>query len=67
MALFHPRIAVAPELMERIRAHVRQVGYASVEEFVTHCVEKELRAVEVRSAADERALTERLRGLGYLE
>ena len=64
MPLFKPRVALDPELMDRIRAHVDQVGYASIEEFVRHCIEKQLAS---RAAADDAALTERLKGLGYLE
>ncbi|MCE2450937.1 MAG: hypothetical protein J4F35_22080 [Candidatus Latescibacteria bacterium] len=48
------------ELWQRVQAHVERVGYSSVEEFVIHCIEKEL---NVPSAADQ----ERIDGLGYLE
>jgi len=64
MPLFRPRVVLDPELMDRVRAHVDQVGYASIDEFVRHCIEKELAA---RGTADEAILTERLKGLGYLE
>ena len=64
MPLFRRRITLDSELMERVAAHVEKVGYSSVEEFVYHCIEKEL---EARQAADEDMVTERLRGLGYVE
>jgi len=64
MPLFRPRVGLDADLMTRVRDHVSRVGYASVEEFVRHCIEKEL---EAREAADDRALTERLKGLGYLD
>ncbi len=40
-------------------------GYSSVEEFVTHLIEKELARLE--NETDDRAAAERLRGLGYIE
>ena len=64
MPLFKHKIALDGELMKRVRAHVERMGYASVEEFVHHCIEKELTA---RQAADEDLVTQRLRGLGYVE
>jgi hypothetical protein len=50
--------------MDRVRTHVERMGYASVEEFVRHCIEKELAA---RAAEDDAVLTERLKGLGYVD
>ncbi len=62
--LFKRKIALDDQLWQRAQAHVEKVGYSSVEEFVVHCIEKEL---QVRSAADQAQIDERLRGLGYLE
>lgn len=39
-------------------------GYSSVEEFITHALEKELAQLE--SAGSEEELKKRLKGLGYL-
>jgi metal-responsive CopG/Arc/MetJ family transcriptional regulator len=39
-------------------------GYSSVEEFITHALEKELAQIE--SAGSEEELKKRLKGLGYL-
>ena len=64
MALFKRKIALDDELWLRAQAHVEKVGYSSVEEFVIHCIEKEL---DAPSAADQAQIEERLRGLGYLE
>lgn len=52
------------QLLEQIRARLEELGFESVEAFVHHCVEKELKA---RRGAEEAALAERLRDLGYLE
>ena len=64
MALFKRRIVLDDQLWQRAQAHVEKVGYSSVEEFVIHCIEKEL---DAPSAADQAQIDERLRGLGYLE
>ena len=64
MALFKRKIALDDQLWQRAEAHVEKVGYSSVEEFVIHCIEKELNAP---SAADQAQIEERLKGLGYLE
>ena len=64
MALFRRKIVLDDQLWQRAQAHVEKVGYSSVEEFVIHCIEKEL---DAPSAADQAQIEERLRGLGYLE
>ncbi len=51
-------------LIERARKVAEAAGYSSVEEFLTHMLEKELRQME--EAKDEADLKERLRGLGYI-
>jgi hypothetical protein len=50
--------------MNRVKRHAGEVGYSSVEEFVTHVLERELAAVE--EAEPDEALKKRLQGLGYL-
>ena len=60
-----PKIKIESGLFDRLK-HVTDVaGYSSVEEFVTHMIEKELEKIEV--ADDDKAVEERLRGLGYIE
>lgn len=64
MRLFRHKVTIDGELMERLRKHVERAGYASVEEFVRHCLDKEVSAGEV---ADDDMQRRRLRGLGYIE
>ena len=52
-------------LRERARLAAAKAGYSSIEEFVTHAVEKELARVE--EAESKEAVTQQLKGLGYLE
>ena len=52
------------ELLDRIRKYARIAGYSSVEEFITHALEKELAKLE--DADSEEEIKKRLRGLGYI-
>ena len=52
-------------LYERVKKIAQLAGYATPEEFVVHVVEKELSVLE--SASSDADVTERLRGLGYIE
>ena len=55
-------------LLERATKAAETAGYSSVEEFLSHLIEKELVKVEAAAtdAADEEELKERRRGRGYL-
>ena len=59
------KIKIDKALMDKVRKYAEMSGYSSVEEFVTHLIEKELARLE--NDADDRAAAERLRGLGYIE
>lgn len=68
--MFGSRIKLDGQLLSRCRKQAEQLGYSSVEEFVTHVLERELRSMESaggESAADEEAIANRLKGLGYIE
>jgi len=51
-------------LLKRVRKYSDIAGYASVEEFIEHALEKELAKLE--DAGSEEELRQRLRGLGYI-
>jgi len=59
------KIKIDSQLYDRIKRISQQAGYPSADEFVVHVLEKELSTLE--SAGDDKDVTERLRGLGYLE
>ena len=40
------RIRLNPELLARLKKHAQVAGYSSVEEFITHALEKELAHLE---------------------
>jgi metal-responsive CopG/Arc/MetJ family transcriptional regulator len=58
------KVKLDKDLLARAKKVAETAGYSSVEEFLTHLIEKELANVE--DAQDEEALKERLRGLGYI-
>ncbi len=60
-----PKIKIDSNLYDRVKKVAELVGYPSPEEFIVHVIEKELSVLE--SASSDAEVTERLRGLGYLE
>ncbi|MFO8152056.1 hypothetical protein [Thioalkalivibrio sp.] len=63
MALFKRKIVIDDDRLERIKAHIDRAGFASVEEFVYHCIDKELHG----EPPPEDLVTRRVRGLGYMD
>ncbi len=59
------KIKLDPALYERVKKVAQVAGYTSPEEFIVHIVEKELAKMETAQTDEE--ITERLRGLGYIE
>jgi len=57
-------IKVSDALYERMKKAAADKGYASVEEFALHALEKEAAGAE--EAAAEEEVKKRLKGLGYL-
>jgi hypothetical protein len=58
------KIKFDKDLYERVAKIAGLAGYASPEEFIVHCVEKELSQFE--GAQSDADITEKLRGLGYI-
>jgi hypothetical protein len=52
-------------LLARITRYADLAGYASVEEFMTHALEKEIARLEEGGSSEEE-IKKRLQGLGYL-
>ncbi len=51
-------------LFAKVKRYAELAGYSSVEEFVTHALEKQLAQVETADSEEE--IKKRLRGLGYI-
>ena len=58
------KIKLDKDLLDRIKQIAEVAGYASHEEFIVHCLEKELAQFEESSSDED--ITEKLRGLGYI-
>ena len=59
------KVKIDSRLLERAKKAAKVAGYSSVEEFITHIIEKELSQYE--STDMDEKVAERLRGLGYIE
>jgi metal-responsive CopG/Arc/MetJ family transcriptional regulator len=59
------KIKIDSSLYDRVKKVADLAGYESPDEFIIHMIEKELAKLETAQSDEE--VTERLRGLGYLE
>lgn len=59
-----PKIKIEKELYEQVKQVAEEAGYSSVEEFVTHILEREVNP----PGADDRDedVVNQLKGLGYI-
>ncbi len=62
--IFGPRVKLDKALYEKVKEYAEIAGYSSVEEFVTHALEKELAKLD--DADSEEEIKKRLKGLGYI-
>jgi hypothetical protein len=62
--MFARRIKLEKTLMAKVKRAADLAGYSSVEEFITHVLEKEIGALE--QAESEQELKKKLKGLGYI-
>ncbi len=62
--MFGSKIKIDKDLLEKVKRYSRIAGYSSVEEFITHALEKEVEKLEDADSDDE--IKKRLKGLGYI-
>jgi metal-responsive CopG/Arc/MetJ family transcriptional regulator len=62
--MFGSRIKLDKALLARIKRYSDLAGYSSVEEFITHALEKEIAQLE--EAESEEDVRKKLKGLGYI-
>lgn len=58
------KIKLDKDLLDRVKRYADIAGYSSVEEFITHALEKELSQLE--DADSEEEIRKKLQGLGYI-
>jgi metal-responsive CopG/Arc/MetJ family transcriptional regulator len=62
--MFGSRIKLDKALVAKIKRYSDLAGYSSVEEFITHALEKEI--AQLDEAESEQELKKKLKGLGYI-
>ncbi|REJ87692.1 MAG: hypothetical protein DWQ34_23875 [Planctomycetota bacterium] len=63
--MFGPRIKIDRGLLASLTKASRIAGYATVDEFITHVLERA--AAECERAESEDEVRKRLQGLGYMD
>ena len=58
------KVKISDELYEKVKKFAMAAGYSSVDEFVSHALEKELKNLE--GGASEEEIKKKLQGLGYI-
>lgn len=62
--MFGSRVKIDRTLLEKATRYAAGAGYASVEEFIEHAIEKEMARAD--GGDSEEAIRKRLKGLGYI-
>jgi hypothetical protein len=62
--MFGSGIKLDKGLLARVKRYADLAGYSSVDEFVTHVLEKELAKIE--GSDSEEDIKKKLKGLGYI-
>ena len=62
--MFGPTVKIDKALYARVKRCADVAGYSSVEEFVTHLLEKEMASIEESDSEVE--IKKKLKGLGYI-
>jgi hypothetical protein len=68
--MFGYKVKIEGELYEKVKQCAEASGYASVDEFVLHTLEKEVKRLQPPdegTAQSKEKVTKRLQGLGYIE
>jgi len=58
------KIKLEKDLLEKVKKYAEMSGYSSPEEFITHCLEKEIAKLEESDSEEE--IKKKLKGLGYI-
>jgi metal-responsive CopG/Arc/MetJ family transcriptional regulator len=58
------KIKLDKNLLEKVKKYAQMSGYSSAEEFVSHCLEKEIAKLEESDSEEE--IKKKLKGLGYI-
>jgi hypothetical protein len=59
------KVKLDTSLYNRAKSAAEAAGYSSADEFIAHCVEIEIKRLNVEEAEEQ--VADQLRGLGYIE
>jgi hypothetical protein len=62
--MFGSRVKLDKGLLARAKRYAHLAGYSSVDEFVSHVLEKELTKIDASESEED--IKKKLKGLGYL-
>jgi metal-responsive CopG/Arc/MetJ family transcriptional regulator len=62
--MFGSKIRLDKELLRKVKRYSELAGYSSVEEFITHALEREIERLEESDSEEE--IKKKLKGLGYI-
>jgi metal-responsive CopG/Arc/MetJ family transcriptional regulator len=58
------KVKLEKNLLDKVKKYAEMSGYSSPEEFITHCLEKEIASLEESDSEEE--IKKKLKGLGYI-
>jgi metal-responsive CopG/Arc/MetJ family transcriptional regulator len=58
------KVKLEKDLLKKVKKYAEMSGYSSSEEFITHCLEKEIAKLEESDSEEE--IKKKLKGLGYI-
>lgn len=58
------KVKLDKDLMDKVEKYSKIAGYSSSEEFIVHCLEKEIAKLEESESEEE--IKKKLKGLGYI-
>lgn len=58
------KVKLNKDLLDKVKKYAKMSGYSSPEEFITHCLEKEISKLE--ESDSEQEIKKKLKGLGYI-
>ncbi len=58
------KVKLEKELLDKIKKYSELSGYSSSEEFIVHCLEKEIAKLEESDSEED--IKKKLKGLGYI-
>ena len=59
------KVKLDRDLMDKVKKYAELAGYSSLEEFISHCLEKEITQLE--ESESEEQIKKKLQGLGYID